>query len=455
MQCNLATPFRVALCGLTLAVLCAAQPGLARMFARGGARELSAVHQESNATGDWDDYQLYHPRLARFSDGGFLAAWHWQFKEWDDQQYVYHKAIQGRVLDVRGAPLGQVLDLHQYNVSPPGSDRTLDLVALPRNRALGVWPHYVDGEDSLEDIAFRVFDVNGTPLTDETKANAYLPAIQKQPRAAALTGGGAAIVWTSPGHGDDTFSTGIYARFLDANLDFASAEIEVNTYAGGRTSALFGPQESQEFCDVAGLLDGACVAVWQTYTDSWDISLQRLSDNGARLGSEIRVNTTLSDNQMYPAVAGLEDGGFIVVWQHYDASESRTEIRGRRFNALGGALGDDFALSASASSQTRPEVTALPGGWVAVWVENGRATARRFDAQSQPLEPAFALHGLTGADAMPSLAIDGDQLLVPIFSHTSGLQGDGAVGVEELSVQSRAFSSRALPLQGAFGLLAE
>ena len=54
-------------------------------------------------------------------------------------------------------------------------------------------------------------------------------------------------------------------------------------------------------------------------TSSYSLQGQRYDANGSTVGSEFQVNTTTTTNQVFSAVAAIEDGDFVVVWRS-DAS---------------------------------------------------------------------------------------------------------------------------------------
>ena len=47
------------------------------------------------------------------------------------------------------------------------------------------------------------------------------------------------------------------------------------------------------------------------------IYAQRYDANGAASGAEFQVNTYTTSNQIFPSIAALSDGGFVVIWTSY------------------------------------------------------------------------------------------------------------------------------------------
>jgi serralysin len=124
---------------------------------------------------------------------------------------------------------------------------------------------------------------------------------------------------------------------------------------------------------VAALKDGSHVVVWTSHdgTDS-DIFMQVFNADGTpRSEAPKKVNTTDGGvDQKFPAVTGLENGGFAIAW--LDESGADHDVRARVYDSLGEPLGEsDFRVadgdSASAGNQKAPTIAALgPSGFVIV-----------------------------------------------------------------------------------------
>ncbi|HEV8681138.1 MAG TPA: hypothetical protein VGQ90_17305, partial [Stellaceae bacterium] len=86
-------------------------------------------------------------------------------------------------------------------------------------------------------------------------------------------------------------------------------------------------------------------------------------------GPEKLVNTTTASDQGFSDVTVLADGSFVVVWQ--DDSGDFSAIRAQRYDALGNRLGGEIAIATSASNdQELPSVTALAdGGFYVTWTQ--------------------------------------------------------------------------------------
>jgi len=96
---------------------------------------------------------------------------------------------------------------------------------------------------------------------------------------------------------------------------------------------------------------------------------------------EFRVNTRNAYTQTAPEVAGLSDGGFIVVWTTYESEDvPEVGVYARRFAADGTPVEGDRAVSTNRPPGYRffdARVTALAdGGWLIGWIETARGDLR-------------------------------------------------------------------------------
>ena len=73
------------------------------------------------------------------------------------------------------------------------------------------------------------------------------------------------------------------------------------------------------------------------------------------MGSEFRVNTYTSNDQLYSSVTALADGGFVVTWSSYGQDGSGYGIYGQRYAADGTPVG-----ASSASTRTPPTISFPP-----------------------------------------------------------------------------------------------
>src|SRR6185503_8136505 len=93
------------------------------------------------------------------------------------------------------------------------------------------------------------------------------------------------------------------------------------------------------------------------------------AQGGAPMGSEFRVNSYTTSNQIYPSVARHSSGNFVVVWTSNIQDGSLLGVFGQRYLDTGVPLGPEFRVNAYTTlSQDLPSVAYDgAGNFVVVW----------------------------------------------------------------------------------------
>jgi hypothetical protein len=189
------------------------------------------------------------------------------------------------------------------------------------------------------------------------QANTYKTDNQHHPAVARMTNGGFVAVWSS--YGQDGSGNGIYAQIYSGAGARIGTELQVNTRKFS----------DQNIPAVAGLTGGGFVVTWHSPTtgnNKPNIYGQRFSSTGQRQGVEFRINTTMADAQQNSSVAALANGGFIVVWSSFDFPD--TNIVGQRYKATGIRDGSEFKIGTTTSGGDNPKVDGLSdSGFVVTW----------------------------------------------------------------------------------------
>ncbi|HZH26703.1 MAG TPA: hypothetical protein VEY95_05915, partial [Azospirillaceae bacterium] len=139
----------------------------------------------------------------------------------------------------------------------------------------------------------------------------------------------------------------------------ATAEVQINTSTYG----------AQKMPAAARLADGGFVAVWASnQSGQFDLYSQRYDVNGTKVGGEVQITSTTRFEQE-PAVAGLADGGHIVVWRGY--VNGSYHLLAQRYDVNGTKVGGEVTLSGTGAHPTsdRVAVTGLADGGYAVAFE--------------------------------------------------------------------------------------
>ncbi|MCP5072343.1 MAG: hypothetical protein GY947_03505, partial [Rhodobacteraceae bacterium] len=124
---------------------------------------------------------------------------------------------------------------------------------------------------------------------------------------------------------------------------------------------------------MAGLTDGGFVVVWHSIGQDGDqggVYGQRYDANGNPQGNEFQIHTTVTGQQLNPSIAALTDGGFVVTWDSSTPSSSYYyDVYGQVFNSDGSTQGNEFLVNTYTTvHQLESSVTGLSDGrFVATW----------------------------------------------------------------------------------------
>ena len=196
------------------------------------------------------------------------------------------------------------------------------------------------------------------PSASEYTPAGALPGDQTHPALSIATdGSGAYLVYEDP-------VSGIGAVGLDANFSSVSAPFRVNK----------SPLNNQMRPQVALLPNGGgAVYVWQAGAQGFQhIYARFLSSTNSWLTQDAPVNTFNQNSQTEPAIAVLNNGNVIIVWNSLNqfGSGSLLDVYGQLFSPDGQKTGGEFLINQFTSyNQRNPAVAALPGGgFVVAWI---------------------------------------------------------------------------------------
>jgi hypothetical protein len=221
------------------------------------------------------------------------------------------------------------------------------------------------------------------------------------------------------------------------------SEFRVNTYTFG----------AQRWPAVASDESGNMVVAW--HSDGQDGSMdgvyaKRYDASGAIIGVEFRANSHTTLRQMAAAVASSATGDFVIVWQSEGQDGDSFGVFGRRYNALGTALGTEFQVNTYTTGyQGRPAVGAdRDGNFMVVWHGGGDGDtngihARRYTAAGVS-GPVFLVNEYTtDVQTFPVVAVHTDSESAVVW-HSSGQDGSS------FGIYGRRFSSTGVALGNEF-----
>lgn len=272
---------------------------------------------------------------------------------------------------------------------------------------LAVWRSAGPG---FSDILVQRYDTAGNPAEGPFAVSTSASiALANAPAITSLANDGALAAWTSTG--EDGAGDGIMGRVLSAGGFGSGSPFVLNTTTAGNQSDPAAAQSGS----------GAALVVWTgTDADGEGVYGRRFDGDGVALGNDFLVNQTTLNAQNQPAVAALEGGGYVVAWLSFGGG-GFGNVYARQFNANGSAAGGEFLVNVDTTfnGQLFPNVAALAdGGFLVSWADfdnlfpnDAAVVGQRYDAAGDAMGGAFRLSG----------TVPGDQIL-PVVA---GLAGGG------------------------------
>lgn len=244
-----------------------------------------------------------------------------------------------------------------------------DAAMLSGGRYVIAWQGEMDGGPIVEEVVYRVYEANGTPVTDERAAMTISANSKPDIGVAPLHNGGFVIVWTALNFANGTSGDDVVGQRFDANGDKVGSEFQVNaTIAGNQAAALVVP--------FAG---GGFLVVYETNVgggNGFDHYLRLYDANGSVTFGDIAVAQNPAADQRRISGASLTDGRILLVWDTAPSTfpdQNGVEVKGRIFQG-NGPQGDEFLVNTTqALGQSAPAACALPdGGALVAWTSSGQ-----------------------------------------------------------------------------------
>lgn len=241
--------------------------------------------------------------VAMDADGDFVVVWE------DNQFGNSSRAIRGQRYSAAGAALGTEMLIS----TDPTKDQTWPQVAMDAAGNFAVaWGSGDVGAD--QDVVFRLFAADGTPLTSVTQVN----DTTRMDNASGVTNnlgiardanGSFAIAWradNATGPGVVGAAVGILARRYGPDGAPRGVAFEVDT----TDAALLGSP------DIAMSDRGDFLVAYEASDGNGrGIKAQRFFRNGDYRGAPFIVNPSRRQQQIHPAVAMDSDGDAVVSWE--------------------------------------------------------------------------------------------------------------------------------------------
>jgi serralysin len=310
----------------------------------------------------------YEPTITSLTNGGFVVSW------WDVSGTLGDTSgasIKAQVFTAAGARVGS-----EFLVNTERADVQYEptITGLKNGGFVVSWSDFSGslGDDSGSSIKAQVFTAAGARIGSEIRVNTQTADDQDEPTITSLTNGGFVVSWTDfSGTPGDASGSSIKAQVFTAAGARVGSEILVNTETA----------DDQYEPTITGLTNGGFVVSWTDFSgtpggDSGSsIKAQVFTAAGARVGSEILVNTETTDDHDEPTITGLTNGGFVVSWTDFSGTpgdDSGSSIKAQVFTAAGARVGNEILVNTeTAADQYEPTITGLPnGGFVVSWSDD-------------------------------------------------------------------------------------
>jgi hypothetical protein len=236
------------------------------------------------------------------------------------------------------------------------------MALLPDGGWLVVWDSR-DQDGSLSGVYLQRYNALGEAVGSHVRVNTRTSSYQQYAKVDVLSDGGWVVTWESYNQ-DATNTYGIYQQQYDALGDAVGSETRVNSTTYSNQARPY----------VTALDDGGWVINWQGYGsgDGNGIFQQRYAANGNKVGGEVRVNTTTSNQQDDVATAALADGGWVVTWRDIGGKDGdQWGVFQQRYDASGDKVGVETSVNSQGQGyQWAPAITAMSdGGWIVAWAD--------------------------------------------------------------------------------------
>ena len=345
----------------------------------------SDVHVNTSTNGTQTE-----PGLAALEGGGHVVVW--------TSNHGGSYEVYAQRYDADGNPVGSQTQINTYTAS----DQLRPAVAGLEGGGYVVTWQSTGQDGSGHTIVSRRFDADGVALGSEAIVNTHTANDQRSPNVIGLEGGGYLVTWYSF-HQDVINTSGVYGQFYDASGAKVGGEFRVNQTTAGNEQQSMATQ----------LPDGNIVVVWQTDSgqdgDTFSVMMRTYSASGVALTNETVVNTYGVSTQGNPSVTALSDGRFVVTWNSWWQDGNGYGVYAQVFAADGSKSGSEFRVNTTTAGDQWPsEVVGLnDGGFLLVW--NGPdgsgvgVFARRYDADGTPLGDEFRINEDAAGDQVLDL----------------------------------------------------
>ncbi len=392
--------------------------------------------------------------VAQLSDGRFVVSWNNTSPLGGDPS---DGGIRAQIFASNGSRIGPELAVNTFT---PGLQYESAITGLSGGRFMVTWTNQLTQQGApVPDVQGQIFNADGTKVGTEFLIPTTTALSQDGSTITELADGRILVAWADQSQiTGDTSDYAIRGQILTADGAKSGPEFLINTETDG----------AQGGARAAALQDGGFVVVWVDSApsvaegdgSSSAIKAQIFAANGAKIGTEFLVNTSVQGVQTRPAVTTLADGRFVVTWSDFGQNAGDTSsgaVRGQVFNADGIRSGTEFLVPTSTlGEQSESSIAALPDGrFVVSWTTFSSAPgdgfapdikAQVFNIDGSKSGPEFRVNGAAGNvqwDSQVATLADGRFVITwTDFNATGGDLFDSAVRAQIFDPRNAAVNLR-------------
>jgi hypothetical protein len=344
------------------------------------------------------------PAVTADAAGNFVIVWE-SFAQDGDGDGVFAQRFA-----TSGAAVGAEFRVNSFTTS---HQRYVGAAAAGDGDFVVVWTSFADQDGSLAGVFGQRYSSTGASLGGEFRVNSFTTSDQRFPAVAADAAGNFLVAWESSGQ--DGSGSGVFAQRYGSTGAAAGGEFRVNSYL----------TSDQRAPSVAATAAGNFVVVWESSGQEGNGTLgifgQRYDGNGTPLGGEFQVNSYTAADQRSPVVAADPQGGFVVVWESDGEDGSTFGVFGQRFANTGSPLGSEFRVNTyTTADQLDPSVDIDPAGnFLVAWASSGQdgsgsgVFGQHYAANGSPLGSEIRINTYTtSSQGVPVVAADPTQTFV-------------------------------------------
>lgn len=304
------------------------------------------------------------------------------------------KMIQ-RIFNADGTPRGGEVVLPVTTTpssTSPGAAAAPRMTSLADGGWISMWNE--GGQNSNRDIAFQIYNADGTARGTKGFVNATTQGDQAYLQTVRLTDGGFVVIWNTK----DSQTGYFFQRFGAQGVKIGS-ETRINTTTEGTASQL----------SVQSVGNGNFVAVWagkgtqQGQEDEAGIFQQVFDADFNRIGGETRVATSVEGLQTSPRVIVHAPGEWTVSWSGNGSVAGQGDVFDEVNFVGGGVFFQRFklntppiAITLQGSIQEDAKAGDIAGTLSATDIDNDPLTFPLVDQRNAPTtHPLFEISGQT------------------------------------------------------------